>query len=404
MDDLIKLLAELANRQPKPKGGGIVDTAEGIEFLGRKLTKQEAGDYTIINSKLTDASRFKPFDIRNVGRDKRYMYIKEYADDLEKNFEKTITFIKENPDIRLSQAQKDNILYNLGVYRRVTAERNKLEKGILDEGKKPEEIYRAADDDRPVEELTLRGALEKVMRTINEMNDQMKKTKEAEKDIFSPFEKTPEQEARLSKLYYGKAYGNMSSVARGLGSFNLPKLHEAGVINLDDTIYKNLKAGKHHHGGGMFFAPDPVRIWRKHFGEDIFDKMENWRYDEGEDVFSWLERNNIEPVLKDGPQSATDYLHPIELQQNLADDLKAFNAYKNPDLEESKKYFGIDDPERRMERIAYHGENIQQMEQSLQRLDPDSYREYVSTKPKFDTKILPFKELNAEGGIVGLYI
>jgi len=25
MDDLIKLLAELANRQPKPKGGGIVD-------------------------------------------------------------------------------------------------------------------------------------------------------------------------------------------------------------------------------------------------------------------------------------------------------------------------------------------------------------------------------------------
>ena len=76
MDDLIKLLAELANRQPKPKGGGIVDTAEGVEFIGRKLTKQEAGDYAMINSKLTDASRFKPFDIRNVGRDKRYMYIK----------------------------------------------------------------------------------------------------------------------------------------------------------------------------------------------------------------------------------------------------------------------------------------------------------------------------------------
>ena len=240
------------------------------------------------------------------------------------------------------------------------------------------------------------------MRTF----DEMKKVEESKKpeSIFSPFKKTPEQEERLSKLYYGKAYGNMSSVARGLGSFNLPKLHEAGVINLDDTIYKNLKAGKHHHGGGMFFAPDPVRIWRKHFGEDIFDKMENWRYDSGEDVFSWLERNNIEPVLKDGPQSATDYLHPIELQQNLADDLKAFNAYKNPDLEESKKYFGIDDPNRRFERITYHGENIQQMEQSLQRLDPDAYREYVSTKPKFDTKILPFKELNAEGGIVGLYI
>ena len=84
----------------------------------------------------------------------------------------------------------------------------------------------------------------------------------------------------------------------------------------------------------------------------------------------------------------------------------SYNAWANDwdVIEESKKYIGIDDPERRMERITYHGENIQQMEQSLQRLDPDSYREYVSTKPKFDTKILPFKELNAEGGIVGLYI
>ena len=68
MDDLIKLLAELANRQPKPKGGGIVDTAEGIEFIGRKLTKQEAGDYALINSKLTDATRFTPFSIRKLSK------------------------------------------------------------------------------------------------------------------------------------------------------------------------------------------------------------------------------------------------------------------------------------------------------------------------------------------------
>jgi hypothetical protein len=46
-------------------------------------------------------------------------------------FNKTVEFLKANPDIRLSQAQKDNIFYNLGVLRRITNEKNKLEKGII---------------------------------------------------------------------------------------------------------------------------------------------------------------------------------------------------------------------------------------------------------------------------------
>jgi len=403
MDDLIKLLAELANRQPKPKGGGIVDTAEGIEFIGRKLTKQEAGDYALINSKLTDATRFTPFSIRNVGRDKRYMYVKEYSEDFVDRFEKVIQFLKDNPDVRLSQIQKDNILYNLGVYRRTIAEKNKLEKGILDEGKKLDEVYDSAISDRPIEELTLKGALERMMKLTDDLK---KKADEGKKDFvtfFSPTKKTPEQEERLAKLYYGKAYGPISSEARGLGSFHLPKLHEAGVIKLDDKIYENLKKGAHHYGGAMTFAPDPVRIWRKHFGEDIFDKMENWRYNEGEDVFSWLERNKIEPVVKKGPSSATDYLHPVELQAELDQELKLLNVYKNPKAESSQGYFGIDDPKRLMERIGFHGENVRFLEDSLQRIDPDSYREYVRTKPVVENPtVVPFKpkEDLADGGKV----
>ena len=64
----------------------------------------------------------------------------------------------------------------------------------------------------------------------------------------------------------------------------------------------------------------------------------------------------------------------------------------------------IDNPKIRMDRIVYHGENINRFEKALQVLDPDGYREYIRTKPKFDSMILPFKELNAEGGIVGLHV
>ena len=94
---------------------------------------------------------------------------------------------------------------------------------------------------------------------------------------------------------------------------------------------------------------------------------------------------------------------PTEIQQNLTDELDAFGKYKNPESAgNDARFYYPDNPAQRMERVTYHGENISALEQALQTLDPDSFREYARTKPKFDSKILPFKDLNAEGGIVGL--
>jgi len=139
MDDIIKLLQQLMSQKPRPKGG-IADTAEGIEFLGKTLSKEQRGNLMIVNSRLTDASRFEPFSIGNVGRDKRFTLISDYEQSLTSEFNKTVEFLKENPDIRLSQVQKDNIFYNLGVLRRISAEKNKLEKGIIEDGKKPSNV------------------------------------------------------------------------------------------------------------------------------------------------------------------------------------------------------------------------------------------------------------------------
>ena len=95
MDDIIKLLQQLMSQKPRPKGG-IADTAEGVEFLGKALSKEQRGSLMIVNSRLTDASRFKPFSVRNVGRDKRYRYMFEYEQDLSGEFNKTVEFLKEN--------------------------------------------------------------------------------------------------------------------------------------------------------------------------------------------------------------------------------------------------------------------------------------------------------------------
>jgi len=397
MDEIIKLLQKLLAESPKPRGG-IASSQEGIEFLGKALTKEQRGNLMIVNSRLTDASRFMPFSIRNVGRDKRYRYMFEYEQDLTGEFNKTIEFLRNNPDIRLSQTQKDNIFYNLGVYRRVTEEKNKLEKGIISEGKKPEEVYAGQIDKAPMDELSFGAALEKFRDTQNKL----KKAIDDLKKGFKTEKITDEKQLRLKRLYDGPGYDSPNEANyRGYGSFFLPKLHDKGIIKLDDKIYDNLVKGKHHHGGADFFAPDPIRIWRKHFGNDVFKKLDNFDPD-NEDIFQWIERNNVKPIQKEGPKNALEYKTSIELQQNLADELSVFGKYKNP--EGQGGFFEQASASERLERLGYHGENIGALETALQTLDPDSFREYARTKPKFDSKILPFKDLNAEGGIVGLRI
>ena len=139
MDDIIKLLQELMTKGPTPKGG-IAGSQEGVEFLGKQLSKEQRGSLMIVNSRLTDASQFQPFSIGNVGKDKRFKLISDYEKDLSDEFNRTIEFLKQNPDIRLTQTQKDNIFYNLGIFRRITAEKNKLEKSIIEDGKKPSNV------------------------------------------------------------------------------------------------------------------------------------------------------------------------------------------------------------------------------------------------------------------------
>ena len=395
MDDIIKLLQELMSQKPKPKGG-IADSAEGIEFLGKQLSKEQRGNFVLIGSKLTDASRFKPFSVANIGRDKRYVYIKDYEKEITAKFNQTIEFLKSNPDIRLSQAQKDNIYYNLGVLRRVSAEKNKLEKGIFSEGKQPDDIYKNYMDNKPFEDMSMGEQVTELAKT----NEKLKKAIKETEDIFK-VDVDPKKIERLDRLYYGRGYKKGSDVFRGLGGHFLPKLHEAGIIKMDDAIYDRIKKGEYHYADAKFNAPDPVRIWRYHFGDKIFDQMDDWNYNDGESVFDWIKRNNIQPIKKDGPTEALDYMHPVEIKQELTEDLELFNIYKKPDMEKHADYFQIDNPKFRMNRIMYHGENIDKLEKALQRVSIDDYKQYVKEKPVVEGTVIPFKDLNAEGGRVG---
>ena len=214
MDEILKLLRELMEREPTPKGG-IANTPAGIDFIGRTLTKEEKGADMILSGKLTDASRFKPFAIQNIGRDERYRKINEYYGDIQKAFEKSINFLKQNPDIRITSEIRDNVIYNLGVLRRIQEEKTKLEKGILSENKTLKSI---------LEPEEVKGEI--VKDTVDEVFDM-----EGFARTLEAGQKENERMARIRRLYEGPGYNRPNSANyRGYGSFFLPKLHEKGII------------------------------------------------------------------------------------------------------------------------------------------------------------------------------
>ena len=76
-------------------------------------------------------------------------------------------------------------------------------------------------------------------------------------------------------------------------------------------------------------------------------------------------------------------MHTTDLQMKQ---LRLVNIKTQQSAGDDAQYFYPDNPKQRMERITYHGENIGALEQALQALDPDSYKEYFRTKPRYDSK------------------
>ena len=205
MDDLIKLLQQLMSQKPKPRGG-IADTAEGVEFLGKTLSKEQKGNFMVVSSRLTDASRLKTFSINNLGRDKRFNLISDYEKDLLNEFNRTVEFLKANPDIRLSQTQKDNIFYNLGVLRRISDEKNTLEKSIIEDGKKPSNVLdmegNVLDPNKPIMggtqdiETRFRLNVDRFKKDFNVSDEEMEKI----------LALSPEEQQKIVREYIDKDF------------------------------------------------------------------------------------------------------------------------------------------------------------------------------------------------------
>jgi len=389
---------------------------EGVVKL---LTKKQIGDHPSIGSRVTNPLNRPDLSLKELSREHQYYIFKQHEKDVLDSIIKTLKYVDEQ-GIQLGKEQLKNLEYNLGVVKLLRKDNLKSE-GVLrkDYKLKPSEAFQAGKNIAMKKDrdgggiMASANNLQDSIKEIMKLADEMKPENIAKKEAV---EKAA-RDKMFKRKWHGRAYEGRSDQYRGL-SYQLAKLHEAGIIKLDPKIYDALKEGKYHWAGSEMFAPDPPRIWRYHFGDEIFDKLddviEKDIYNQTdtlrgpEAMANWMKKEGIKPIKKKGPKDALDYMDETELiahaedAQNSIDIFKSDdNFYSNLDMSDADK------AQNRMNAIVQNAEDKKKFLDALKRNYPKSkYKDKPTTTADAEAtyKVISegdegFKEISEKLGI-----
>ena len=114
--------------------------------------------------------------------------------------------------------------------------------------------------------------------------------------------------------------------------------HAKGKIKLSDSTLDSLKNSNDikSGGGNDFMYPDPVRVFRQHYGDDAFDLIPNEEAFGGgqygptsQERIDVLEKVIGKPILKNGPDTPGGYLTKGEYQAKLDHEDEVLGYIKN---------------------------------------------------------------------------
>ena len=229
--------------------------------------------------------------------------------------EKNLKYILDN-NIALGQKDKDNLLYNAKMYNDLTKKINKLADDLAKDGKEPQKIYQDYRDTQLQNRL---GTNEATIQSLSESMDNIEELVREIDNIRSGRAQI-DNETRVRNLYQGKGYGPDEALFRSLSRQFLKDEIEAGRIVVTPRIYDAMKKGNH-----PFI--DPIKVFRHHYGDDAFDKLENFI---DENAFSSsgiqypgrFEFRKMGLVVKNKTAPGKTYEHyslPGEIDQQIAD-------------------------------------------------------------------------------------
>ena len=289
-----------------------------------------------------------------------------------------------NKNLQLTQEQKINFAKNLEAKRRFEKDfeafKTKPEAEVLDieTGKKVGDIETLKEKSGLVAPPT------SPIGRIDLMNKQMLQRA----DELFPSEATLQKEeakrqALIAKQYEGKGYAGgtfgPSGMYRSVARDFLLDQNAKGKIKLTDDVIKNLEERNYISGGQPLMYPDPIRVMRFHYGDDVFDKIPLDKIPTGarSEIIDAMSKVEANPVKIESPVTPGGYMTPGEMKANI-DELKNIERM----IKRRESRFADMTEEQIQNELEQYGSKRSSFEMAFQSDHPKAYETYLKKQEK----------------------
>jgi hypothetical protein len=291
------------------------------------ITRKERGDLLFINTKISNPLKDKMVLQGLDGTtESAYSQFRIELEAYKNGLDKNLKFLEAN-NKGLGGKDLDNVRYNMKIIRDLENKVNQLADDLIKADKEPEKIYQnfrnvEVEKRYGVTKKELEERIKKDQGILKSMDTSMEKIKKLldEMEDIKTGKAEIDNETRVRNLYQGKGYGPNEALFRSLSRQFLRDEIESGRIETTQAIYNAMKSGSH-----PFI--DPIKVFRHHYGDDAFDRLENFI---DENAFSSsgirypgrFEFRKQGLVVKNKKAPGKTYAHyslPGEIDQEIAD-------------------------------------------------------------------------------------
>ena len=204
------------------------------------------------------------------------------------------------------------------------------------------------------------------------------------------------KEAFLKRKYEGAGYPGLHQEGyhRAVVRPFLIDQHDKGIIKLSDEAYKSLKESSDLSSGGFndFAFPDPVRVFRQHYGDDAFKRISpDIQSPARSDILESMYESNFKPIKKEGPKRPGGYLTKGEYQAKIEEAEDLVELYKTSD----ESWIGDLSKDERAKKVAEANLGLEHIKRNFKIDFPDEVLPADDTLWGFDPQDL------SQGGIAG---
>ena len=229
-----------------------------------------------------------------------------------------------NKNLQLSEAQQINFAKNLETRKRFKKDfeafKTKPEAEVLniETGKKVEDIETLKEKS---------GLIASPTTDLGRIDLRNKQMLQKTDDFFKSQEEVEKAEAKrqalIAKQYEGKGYAGgvfgPSGMYRAVARDFLLDQNAKGIIKLDSGVVKALEDRAYISGGQPLMYPDPIRVMRFHYGDDVFEKIPLDKIKTGakSEILYAMSKVEVNPVKAVSPATPGGYMTPGEIKANI---------------------------------------------------------------------------------------